>query len=231
MPERYFSGFCDDGQGIVDLKLRLDNEAGRSEAHKNSGHFRMSVDRAFVIDGAGIVVTGAISSGAVKIDDRLVLLPDMTEVRVRGIHAQNRKATEAVAGERCALNIVAQKLSVENLRRGQWLVAAPIAHATSRFDARVKLLASESRALRHWSQVHLHIGAADLMARIGVLGARQIEPGESAIVQVVTGSLYQRCSANTSFFATRLVSVRWAEAASLIRMLPARAVQSRNGSS
>jgi len=90
------------GKGIAALKSRLDNEAGRSEAHRNGGHFRLSVDRAFVIDGAGVVVTGAISSGAVKIDDRLVLLPDMTEVRVRGIHAQNRKATEAVAGERCA---------------------------------------------------------------------------------------------------------------------------------
>jgi selenocysteine-specific elongation factor len=174
------------GLGIADLKSRLNKEAQKSEPLKNRGHFRMAVDRAFVIDGAGIVVTGAVSSGSVKIDERLVILPEMTEVRVRGIHAQNRKSTESVAGERCALNIAAAKLSLENLRRGQWLVGTPIAHVTSRFDARLKLLASEARALRHWSQVHLHIGAADFLANIAVLGARQIEPGESALAQIVT---------------------------------------------
>jgi selenocysteine-specific elongation factor len=174
------------GQGITDLKLRLDREAGQSEAQGRSGHFRMTIDRAFVIDGAGLVVTGAVSSGSVKIDERLVILPEMTEVRVRGIHAQNRKATEAVAGERCALNIVAQRLSVEHLRRGQWLVDARIAHTTNRFDARIKLLSSEARALRHWSQAHLHIGAADHMARIALLDTKQIQPGDSALVQIVT---------------------------------------------
>jgi selenocysteine-specific elongation factor len=174
------------GQGIADLKLRLDGEAGRSEAQGRSGHFRMAVDRAFVIDGAGLVVTGAVSSGAVKIDDRLMVLPEKIEVRVRGIHAQSRKTVEGVAGERCALNIAAPRLSLENLRRGQWLVDTSIAYATIRFDARIKLLSSEARALRHWSQAHLHIGAADQMAHIALLDARPIQPGDSALVQIVT---------------------------------------------
>ena len=52
-----------------------------------------------------MVVTGTVAAGAAKLGDRLLLSPRGVEVRVRGVHAQNRPAESAGAGERCALNL------------------------------------------------------------------------------------------------------------------------------
>ncbi len=45
----------------------------------------------FTLTGTGIVVTGTAHSGAVAVDDQLVVSPGGLEVRVRSIHAQNRR--------------------------------------------------------------------------------------------------------------------------------------------
>jgi selenocysteine-specific elongation factor len=62
------------------------------------GHFRLAVDRSFTLAGVGTVVTGTAVSGRVAVGDRLVISPRGQEVRVRGIHAQNRTAGKAMPG-------------------------------------------------------------------------------------------------------------------------------------
>ncbi len=57
-----------------------------------SGHPRLAVDRAFTLTGAGLVVTGTLVSGRIAVEDRLMLSPSGLELRVRGLHAQNRPA-------------------------------------------------------------------------------------------------------------------------------------------
>ena len=76
-----------------------------------SGHPRLAVDRAFTLSGAGLVVTGTLVAGRITVDDRLMLSPPGLELRVRGLHAQNRAATTAEAGQRVALNITGPRLS------------------------------------------------------------------------------------------------------------------------
>jgi selenocysteine-specific elongation factor len=71
------------------------------------------------------------------------------------------------------------------VRRGDWVLAPEIHHPTSRIDARVKVLESESHALHHWTPVHLHLGTTDATARIATRRGAAVPPGESAIVQLV----------------------------------------------
>ncbi len=174
--------------GVTELRQWFDEIAKKQHGATNRGYFRMAVDRAFVIDGAGLVVTGAVSSGEVRTDDHLVLSPAGIEVRVRGIHAQNRKAHQGRAGERCAINIIAPRLSTQNVRRGDWLLATALHAPTQRFDARIRVLKSENRALRHRSPVHIHAGAADISARVAVLEGSSIAPGEEQLAQIVLQS-------------------------------------------
>lgn len=176
------------GEGLSALKSWLDDEAARVQSVARKQFFRMAVDRAFVIDGTGIVVTGAVGAGEVTIDDRLVIEPEGIEIRVRGVYAQSRKARSGHSGERCAINITAPKLSLDHIRRGQWLIAPELAHTTARIDARLHLLPSEARALRHWTPVHLHVGAADISARIALLESAPLEPGGSGLAQLVLSS-------------------------------------------
>lgn len=173
------------GEGVPALREYLRDVSGNMAARTSRGNFRLAVDRSFIVPGAGLVVAGAVLAGAARVGDQLMLSPQGIAVRVRGIHAQNRPADVAQTGQRCALNIVGIELKPGMAARGDWLVA-PAAHApTARIDGRIRLLASEARALAHWTPVHLHIGAAVMNARVAVLSDRAIAPGQEGLVQLV----------------------------------------------
>ena len=53
------------------------------------GHFRLAIDRSFSVKGAGQVVTGSVISGAVHLNDDLLLAPQGVSILVRSIHRQN----------------------------------------------------------------------------------------------------------------------------------------------
>ena len=108
---------------------------------------RLAVDRAFTLAGAGLVVTGTLVSGRIRVEDRLMLSPPGIELRVRGLHAQNRPADEAAAGQRVALNVVGPRLSKDAVTRGDWVLHPDVHAPTDRLDVRVRLLAEEKRCV------------------------------------------------------------------------------------
>lgn len=172
------------GEGVDEVRAALEQaDGGRS--HAGEGNFRLAIDRSFTVPGAGVVVTGAVFSGAVKAGDRLVISPAGVPVRVRGIHAQNRPSETGMVGQRCALNLTGPQLQRTDISRGQWALAEEVDAPTARMDARLRLLPSEEKALRHWTPVHLHIGSAEVPARVAVLEGGSIAPGESSLVQLV----------------------------------------------
>jgi selenocysteine-specific elongation factor len=138
------------------------------------------------------VVTGTVFSGAVEVGATLVLCPGGRQVRLRGLHAQNRPAQCGRAGQRCALNLAG--VDKGQVGRGDWVVAAGLCVPVERFDARLALSARAPQPLRQWTPVHLHIGAAHGMARLVLLEGDRLAPGASALVQVVPerpiGALY-----------------------------------------
>ena len=171
------------GQGIDELKAKLLalGESGKGA----SGFARLAVDRCFVLSGTGVVVTGTIHAGEIKVDDRLVLTPSGLEARVRSLHAQNRPAEIGRAGERCALNLTGARLSKDSVRRGDWVVSPELHAPTDRTDVRLKLLASEGQPLKHWSPVHVHLGAAHVMGRVALIEDDRLAPGASGLAQLV----------------------------------------------
>ncbi|MDP2329652.1 MAG: selenocysteine-specific translation elongation factor [Reyranella sp.] len=171
------------GQGVDELKARLLTlgESGKG----TSGFARLAVDRCFVLSGAGVVVTGTIHAGEIRVDDRLVLTPSGLEARVRSLHAQNRPAEIGRAGERCALNLTGPRLSRDSIRRGDWVVSPELHVPADRIDVRLKLLASEGQPLKHWSPVHVHLGSAHVMGRVALLEADRLASGASGLAQLV----------------------------------------------
>ena len=173
------------GEGIPALQKHLASFAESIPDRKGAGNFRLAIDRCFTLSGAGLVVTGTVFSGNTKVGDRMMLTPLGREVRLRSIHAQNEETETGGAGQRCALNITAQGLSRVNVKRGDW-ITSPESHApTRRLDARIRVLRGEQKSLKHWTPIHLHLGAVDVTGRIAVLEGREIAPGESGLVQLV----------------------------------------------
>jgi selenocysteine-specific elongation factor len=172
------------GEGVEQLRRRLDGLARERGARAGGGNFRLAIDRCFTVAGAGLVVTGAAFAGEVAVGDELVLSPHGTPVRVRGLHVENAAADHGRAGQRMAINL-AGSLGRTEVKRGDWLVAAPAHGPTTRFDARLRLAASEMRPLAHWTPAHLHLGALDVTCRVAVLEGAAITPGGEAFVQIV----------------------------------------------
>ena len=173
------------GTGVAKLKQFLEGTAREIPSRTTGGGFRLAIDRNFNLKGAGLVVTGTVFAGETRPGDQLMVSPSGHEVRVRGIHAQNHESETGVAGQRCALNLTGRGIDRGSISRGDWLVVPALNAPTRRFDARLKILASENRPLRHWTPVHVHAGAVALTGRVALLGDRPIPPGEAALVQVV----------------------------------------------
>ena len=65
-------------------------------------------------------------------------------------------------------------------------MVSPELHApTDRPDVRLHLLASEAQPLKHWSPVHVHLGAAHVMGRVALLEGDRLAPGGTALAQLV----------------------------------------------
>ncbi len=158
------------GAGIDALRSFLDQ---RAQEHRigadDDRHFRLAVDRSFTLPGVGTVVTGTVHSGEVEVGANVVVAPAGREVRLRGIHAQNRTSERGSVGQRCALNLAG--IARDEIVRGDWIVAPSIALATSRVDARLTLVADEAASLRSGAPVHVHLGAAHVHGGFVVLDA------------------------------------------------------------
>ncbi len=173
------------GEGIPEIARHLHEAASGTRERAVAGRFRLAVDRSFTLPGVGLVVTGTVHAGRVSVGDRLLLSPAGVEVRVRGLHTQNEAAASGVAGQRCALNLTGARLDKDGIKRGDWIVAPELHAPTARLDVRLRLLRSEAHALRHWTPVHLHLGAASVTGRVSLLGSRALAPGEGTLAQIV----------------------------------------------
>ena len=173
------------GAGIPALRAALLAALDQVRQRNVRGGFRLAVDRVFSVAGAGVVVTGTAFAGQVAVGDELILTPRGQRLRVRGLHAQNRAAEAAQAGQRVSLNLAGERLSTDSLARGDWLVADALHAPTTRIDVELRLLPGESRHLAHWTPVHVHLGAQDLTGRVALLEGDSLAPGATALAQLV----------------------------------------------
>lgn len=172
------------GQGMQALRARLFDAAARTGPHPGAdGAFRLAVDRVFSLSGVGTVVTGSVHAGAVAVGDELQIVPGQRRARVKSLHAQNRAAARAVAGERCALALAG--VDRTEVERGQWLVAPAVALVTERLDASLTLWPQEARALRSGTPVHVHLGSRTALGSVALLAPDVLQPGATGLVQIV----------------------------------------------
>lgn len=171
------------GQGIDELKKSLGRMAARVAVRDENAVARLPIDRVFTIKGFGTVVTGTLIAGAIQVGEELELLPsDQRRARARNLQVHGQATQQARAGERTAVNL--QGVDLDEISRGQVLAPAGRLRAGSMFDVRLRLLASAPRPLRSRSRVHLHLGTAEVLARVVLLGQPELAPGSSCFAQL-----------------------------------------------
>jgi len=170
------------GEGLDALRAAIAAQAIGISQRPVAHSARLPVDRAFSMKGFGAVITGTLVSGRVRADDEMVLLPSEQRVKVRGIQVHGATATEAVAGQRTAINLGG--IDLAHIDRGETLTVTGAFSVTRRVDAVIDLVAS-AKALKHGARVRLHHGTAEVLGRVSIAGeASQLEAGGRAFVRV-----------------------------------------------
>ena len=142
---------------------------------------RLPVDRAFSIRGFGTVITGTLTSGELRKDQEVEIIPAQLVARVRGIQIHGRMSERAVAGQRTAVNL--QGVELPQVQRGVVLTVPHLFRATQLLDVKLSLLAG-AHPLKNLVKVRFHHGTAEVLARVALIGHDALAPGGSAYAQL-----------------------------------------------
>ena len=189
-----------DGRGIEELRRVLWKlcTAGKTTENQNlsrnesdsctvrmgtkASAFRLPIDRVFSLKGFGTVVTGTLLDGSLGLNYDAMLYPRTERVKIRGIQVHGQEVSEAVPGQRVAVNLPG--IGKEQISRGEILAAAGSMEGTMIADVRLQLLKSGQRTLKSGTRVHLYHGAAELVCKIILFDRVVLKPGEEAVVQL-----------------------------------------------
>lgn len=170
-------------EGVDELRSALLDMAESVGERRDSGIFRLPVDRVFTMSGFGTVTAGTVLSGSVALGDRVEVYPEGLTSRVRGVQVHHSRVERSVVGRRTALNL--PEIKKEQLRRGQCVARPGSLFPTQRLDGRLYLLKSHAKDLKNRTRVRLHVGTAEVMGRIALLESDLLSPGEAGLVQFI----------------------------------------------
>jgi selenocysteine-specific elongation factor len=117
----------------------------------------------------------------VRKEQEVEVHPTGKRLRVRGVQVHGQGADEAVAGQRTALNLAG--VETTELARGMMLTPPEMFHPVTRLGVQIDLLPS-AKPLRQYARVHLHAFSAETIARVTLLDAKQLLPGESGFARL-----------------------------------------------
>ena len=168
------------GEGVPELRAKLEAKALAVEPRQSRGPFRMPVQRVFSLPGIGTVVTGIPVSGSIRPGDEVEILPLGERVKVRGLHAYGGKVEEAVAGHSTALSVPDAKET--GVHRGM-VCAAPGVFAVG--DAVDIDLVTTPRAprLAHREPIRFHTGTVEVRGQLLLLDRDDVGPGTTLVAR------------------------------------------------
>jgi len=171
------------GLGIEELKERIGQILRSQSKAPPAGYFRLPVDRAFVLQGHGVVVTGTALSGEVKVGDQVRCLPGNHFFRVRSLQVHGRPVETAGWGQRVAMNLTGPERA--EIARGHVICHEKITLVTERFDAHIEVRPAAARGIKNHQRVRVHLGTAERLGKIVLLGgAEKLAAKQSGYCQI-----------------------------------------------
>ncbi|MBK9089195.1 MAG: selenocysteine-specific translation elongation factor [Holophagales bacterium] len=164
------------GLGLAGLKAALSAAAAGAVLRDPAARpARLWVDRAFSMKGFGPVVTGTLDSGRVRPEDRLLLLPEGRELRVRRVEVHGEERPVAEAGERTSLNLAG--IETADLARGMCLVAPGSLEPATLLTVDLTSLGGLEAPFEDGLAVRFHTGTADVPAKLHLVAEGDTAPG------------------------------------------------------
>jgi selenocysteine-specific elongation factor len=174
------------GEGIEELRMALARPAAEVESKRRSsfsGHMPLKgrtppanagfsdepvlhVDRVFTVAGHGTIVTGTLWSGQLERGQRVTVLPEEHEGRIRSIEVHDRSCHTAESHQRVALNL--SGIGRGEVARGDVITTEGAGvHVTYRLDVELR---GGAEAILAEPRVQVHLGTRNSPARLIDLG-------------------------------------------------------------
>jgi selenocysteine-specific elongation factor len=171
------------GQGLRHLRDLIARTLQQWQSTRGSGYFRLPVDRAFVLPGHGVVVTGTAIGGQVAVGDRVRALPGDWVFRVRSLQVHNQPQQTARCGQRVALNLSGSERA--SIVRGHVIADERLTRTSDRFDVSLEVRPSTLSAIKSHQRVRVHVGTAERLGKVVLLDGRaRVEAKETVLAQI-----------------------------------------------
>lgn len=170
------------GAGLAALKETLAAALREIGPAADLGRPRLPIDRVFTLPGFGVIVTGTLLDGSLRVGDEVAVQPGGRTGRIRGLQTHKTKRDVALPGSRVAINLTG--VDRDDLQRGQVVAPPGLLRPTTLLDAHYRHLREADAPLTHNAEVKLFVGAAEVTAHARVIGGDAIPPGATGWVQL-----------------------------------------------
>lgn len=169
--------------GISDLRALIDEKIEQTERRIRDRPARINIDRSFIAKGYGSIITGTLLSARLKEGDKLEILPQGKETRLRSLQVHQHDTNEALAGQRVAINL--PNISVDEITRGAVLVKPDTLISTQDLLAEITTTNTLKLKLKRYANVRVHLGTAEIMGRINWFeDAKHLEPNQQYHIRI-----------------------------------------------
>ncbi len=165
------------GQGIEELKNEIVSLVERTESRKSDRPFRLPVDRAFSIKGFGTVITGTLVDGTIQTGDSVMVYPQQKLARVRELQNHDESQNEVEAGMRVAVNLTG--VERQELVRGCTIAEPDSMELSKQIAVHLQMTPDAPFNIKNSSKLHFHLGTQEMVCKVRLLDADQLEPGQS----------------------------------------------------
>lgn len=179
--------------GIEPLRnfiFKLKARQNLKEMGKIEDPVEFDIHEKFTVNGVGLVVSGLIKSGTVRVGQNLFLGPDRFNdymmVQVKSLHFSRTPVETAFAGQFCCMGLKALKkkedLNKDSIRKGMVLLQAEkIPKSVKNFEAEVAVLHHSSTIKENYESV-MHCGVIRQCVKITGMNKSILRTGDKAII-------------------------------------------------
>lgn len=154
------------GAGIEELKRVLGEAVKDFPSRNELGIPVLPIDRTFMLKGVGIVGTGSLISGTLRLGDKICLYPQKLTSKIKQIQVHGELKNEVKVGHRVAIN--PSNIKNEDINIGNIISSEGGLITTKLID--VKLKTKSKIVLKEWMRVKVHILTDEVIGRITPFG-------------------------------------------------------------
>jgi selenocysteine-specific elongation factor len=171
------------GNGLGELRAAIDSAVERTPPKRDLGRPRLPIDRAFTVQGFGVVVTGTLVDGALEVGQEVELQPGRLKARIRGLQRHKMKVGRLEPGTRAAVNL--SGIRTEDVSRGMVVAPPGVLGPVHAVDVKLRATKLLGHSLAHDAGITFLCATSEAEGKVRLLDRDALQPGDEAWAQIV----------------------------------------------